>query len=409
MSQKKLGFLSIFSLVVGSQIGSGIFATPFVLAPYGLWGALGWAISGSIAVVLAIIFAKLCMQFPKTGGPHVYALEGFGETAGFFVGWAYWIASWASTPIVTITAIAYLSSVLPIQNPLIWQISLLAFITLLNMKSVAAAGKAEFILTLFKIIPLVAIPLIALYHFDVKNIKTLEVIDMPSIQNIIMTTLFCFLGLESATAPAEFVDQPQKTIPKAIIAGTTFVALVYLLNSLGLLGLVDTTALMHSKAPYADATSVLFGNFSFVMAIIGAFVCISTLNAWVLTSGQIAYGLAKDGLFPSIFKKQNRNGSPYVSVIVSSLLIVPLLILIDDKNVSEQISLVLDYSMILVLFVYGVSSLALIKLLKHRVLGGLGFVICFLIAVLTPFAQTLVSCTLILLGIPMFIYIKRKK
>jgi len=409
MSQKKLGFLSIFSLVVGSQIGSGIFATPFVLAPYGLWGALGWMISGTIAVILAVIFSKLCMHYPRTGGPHVYASEAFGETIGFFVGWAYWIASWASTPIVTITAVTYFSSIVNIQNPLLWQILLLTVVTLINLQSVQAAGKAEFVLTFFKIVPLILIPLIALYYFDASNVNTKQVMNISSMQNIIMITLFCFLGLESATAPTEFVQTPEKTIPKAIIAGTVCVALIYVLNSIGLLGLVDTTTLMDSKAPYADATSVIFGNFSFVMAIIGTLVCISSLNAWVLTSSQIAYGLAKDNLFPAIFKKQSKNKTPFMSVIISSGLIVPLLILINDKNVSEQISVILDYSMIIVLFVYAISSLALIKLLKYRLLGGIGFLVCMTIIALTPFSQILVSSVLILLGVPIFIYIKRSK
>ena len=149
------------------------------------------------------------MMFPKTGGPHVYAYHAFGPVVSFFTGWAYWVVSWFSTPVVIIAAVNYLATIMPITSPLYWQLGLLILITLLNLKSVQSAGRVEFFLSLFKFLPLVLIPLVALSHFKIENIQPTEPLTFRSLAEMVMISLFSFLGLESATTPAEFVDKPQ--------------------------------------------------------------------------------------------------------------------------------------------------------------------------------------------------------
>ncbi|NBX72029.1 amino acid permease, partial [bacterium] len=168
----KIGFWSVFAIVTGSQIGSGIFILPATLAPYGVFSVLGWLISGLGAVALALVFGQLCAKFPKTGGPHVYVKEAFGSTASFFTGWTYWVISWVSTTAVIVASIGYLTPILGPQSAfsnLMMELVLLFSITMLNCKGVKTAGSAEFFLTCIKVIPLFIIPLIALFYFDSTN------------------------------------------------------------------------------------------------------------------------------------------------------------------------------------------------------------------------------------------------
>lgn len=135
MSQK-LGFWAVFALVTGSQIGTSVFILPLSLAPYGIYSMWGWVLSLFGAMSIALVFSTLCAKFPKTGGPHVYIREGFGEKAAFFVGWTYWVISFISTSIVVISAIGYLTPFFKSQAilDLILQIILLAAIMILNLK-----------------------------------------------------------------------------------------------------------------------------------------------------------------------------------------------------------------------------------------------------------------------------------
>ncbi len=244
MSQvsRKMGFWSVFALVTGSQIGSGVFMLPATLAPYGLYSLAGWAASGLGAIMLSLVFAQLCAWFPKTGGPHVYVKEAFGSSASFFTGWTYWIISWVSTTVVVIGSIGYLLPVLGISSPtikLFLELVLLLAITALNFRGVTAAGHVEFFLTLLKVIPLLIVPLLALFYFNIDNFSlsrtALELSTSQILSRVTLLTLWGFIGLESATTPAGSVENPSITIPRAVVFGTISVALLYLINSIGIM------------------------------------------------------------------------------------------------------------------------------------------------------------------------------
>lgn len=369
--QKKMGFWPVFSVVVGSQVGSGILMSPASLAPYGALGLWGWFFSALGAMSLSLVFATLCARMPKTGGPHVYAGEAFGETAGFFTGWTYWIVSWVSTTTVIVTSVGYLSPILPFKGAMsyfVLQVILLWSIVLVNLRGVGAAGRAEFFLGALKAIPLLFLPLCALYYFDGHNFMNLPKSNsggiFPSLGKVILLTFWGFIGLETATTPAGSVESPHRTIPKAIFWGTLFVSLLYILNYLGISGYLPHDVLSESKAPYVDATAKLFGgSWHILISVIASALCVGTLNAWVLSSGQVALGLGQDEFLPSVFKRQNQHGAPYWSIILSSVGLVPLLALTANEKLSEQISNVIDFSVVAFLFVYLICTLSLVKLL----------------------------------------------
>ena len=370
----KLGFWSLFALVTGSQIGSGIFMLPANLAPFGWFSLLGWIISGVGAIALALVFAKLCSWFPQTGGPHVYARAAFGDKIGFWTGWTYWVVSWVSTTAVIVATVGYLSPLFGPFSPnstLIWQVCLLGIVTWLNLQGVYAAGRVEFVLTVLKFIPLIALPALGLIYFNADNIQITPEVATLSTSNIlaqvVLLTLWGFIGLESGTTPASSVENPSKTIPKAVIWGTIAVAAVYLLNSVGLLGAIPSSELAQSKAPYADVTQYLFGGqWYLLISLIAAVLCLGTLNAWALASGQIALGLAQDKLVPSFFGKTNQRGAPYVALLISACGIIPLLFLTTHSTLAGQLATIIDFSVTAFLYVYVIACLAFFKILRTQ-------------------------------------------
>jgi APA family basic amino acid/polyamine antiporter len=178
-----------------------------------------------------------------------------------------------------------------------------------------------------------------------------------------LLTLWGFIGIESATTPADSVENPKKTIPRAIIVGTLVVAIVYIFSSTVLMGIVPPQALAESKAPFADAAQIIFGgNWHLFISIAASIVCLGTLNAWVLTSGQIALGAAYDGHLPALFKIKNSNGAPKWGLILSSLGMLPVFIVTLNQNLIAQINLIVDVSVTAFLFIYVLSTLSYLKL-----------------------------------------------
>lgn len=421
----KIGFWSVLALVTGSQIGSGVFMLPASLAPYGNMAFGGWITSGIGAILLALVFAKLCALTPKTGGPHAYVLESFGITPSFFTAWTYWIISWVSTTAVIISCIGYLTPLIGHHGSyanLFLQLILLGGVTFLNLRGVQMAGKVEFILTNLKILPLVLIPFIGLFFFDSSNIvmasseKSLSLLE--GVSRTALLTLWGFIGLESATTPAGSVENPSKTIPRAVVIGTILVAFLYLFNSIGIMGSLSAEVLAKSHAPYVDVTRQILGSYkdwSLLISVLASIICLGTLNAWVLTSGQIALGAAQDKIFPSFFGKKNRFSSPSNSLILSSLGIIPFLFLTAQDNLAHQISDIIDLSVTAFLFVYLICIFSFIKglissgsLRSSDMIYALGALIfCLFVIINTSFQTIALACLFTLSGVPVYLFQRR--
>lgn len=368
-THKKMGFWAVTSLVAGSQIGTGIFLLPASMALFGAAGLTSWLITATGAMLLAFVFAGLCSHIPKTGGPHTFIETAFGKTFGFFSAWTYWVISWMSTPMVVISVVSYLSPVLgdlhPISN-LILEIACLLFITGLNLMGVRSAGRVEFVFTVLKLIPLILVPVAGLWYFNMAHFVPFNPTGQSTISVLnaaALLTLWGFIGVESATTPADSVENPKKTIPRAIITGTLLVALVYIFSSVVIMGVVAPDALAASKAPFADAAARIFGgNWYILISLAASIVCLGTLNAWVLTSGQIALGAANDGHLPAFFTTTNARGAPKWALIISSLGMTPVLFVTLNQNLIEQVNLIIDVSVTAFLFVYVLSVLSYLKL-----------------------------------------------
>jgi APA family basic amino acid/polyamine antiporter len=419
----RIGFWSVLALVVGSQIGSGVFMLPASLASFGMYSIAGWIASAVGAISLAMVFASLCARFPKTGGPHVYIERLFGRDTSFFAGWTYWVVSWVSSTAVIVAAIGYLSPFIGDQSPYVYlalEIILLLLIGSLNLFGVSIAGRAETVFTLLKFLPLFIVPVAAIWQFDIANFQVSEVIasqsSSTSIAQAALLTLWGFVGLESATTPAGSVENPGKTIPRALIIGTSIVAMIYIFNSMAIMGLIPGQILANSNAPYVTAAQYVFGgNWHLWISIAASIVCIGTLNAWVLTSGQISLGLAEDKMMPATFARLNKNNAPYASIICSCLGIVPLLVLTANKNIAGQVASVIDFSVTSFLFIYLLCSIVnLVLALREKVgilsilnsLFSIGF--CAWVISETSLNTIMISSLFTLSGIPLYFFWYRK-
>ena len=420
---KKLGFGSVLAIVFGSQIGSGIFVVPSALAPFGIYSIYAWIIAGLGAIILAFVFAELCSNFPKTGGPHVYVNEMFGRVPAFFTGWTYWLISWISSSVVVVTAIACLHPFFGShQSPYLYltlETVLLLTLTYINCRSVVLSGKLEFVLTLLKFIPFVAVPAIIFQDFDLSKTCVLpEYSGMPFGDMMLLATsiaFWCFIGVECATTPAGDIENPSKTIPRAIILGTVSVALIYLINNVAIMGVIPSAILANSGAPFVDSINIVIGkNFSMIIAVITSLVCIGTLNAWILTSSQISLGLAKDNLLPKRLAKKNKDGAPYISVLISCLGMIPILILTKNESLASQITYIIDFSVKSFLLVYTVCALAYLKFaikmrsFKKILLAVLALVFCGLMIFESSIESILIATLFTVSGIFVIPFIPKR-
>jgi len=165
--------------------------------------------------------------------------------------------------------------------------------------------------TILKFIPLVVIGIVGLFSFNSANFTPFAPNGAWSGINAgAALTLWAFIGLESATIPAEEVHDPERTIPRATIIGTVAATLIYLLTTLAIMGIIPTAALAQSTSPFADAAGIIFGNVwatraIALIAMISAFGC---LNGWILLQGRVPFAAAQMGYYRASSPSSTRAG-----------------------------------------------------------------------------------------------------
>ena len=419
-----MGLWTLVTLVTGNLVGSGVFMLPATLAAFGALCIGGWIVTSIGAVLLSFVFAGLSSRRPKIGGPHTYVEEAFGKTAGFYVAWGYWVLSWVSNAALVVGAIGYTSSIVGGLSPLVTfalEAGLIAIIAAVNLYGLQVAGRFEFIITVLKLIPLVVVPIIALFYINVDNFVPFNgsaLSDFSAINATALLALWAFIGLETGTVPGTDVENPQKNIPRAILIGTLIAAFVYIIGTVAIMGVVPRAELLQSKAPYADLAALLFGGYWGVpVAIVAAICCIGALNGWTMVVGRIALGAANDGLFPAIFKGTTKRGAPLWGIIISSLCSIPFVALSMSESLLQQFNFIIEFSLTLVLVIYLACIAAYFMILKRdrkldaKTLLIAGLSLVFSLWTLWGASHVMLMWSFIILasGIPVWFWQNRKK
>jgi APA family basic amino acid/polyamine antiporter len=363
----KIGFWLSTSLVVGNMTGSGIFLLPAALALYGGISLFGWIFTLVGTIFLALVFSRLSRMITKAGGPYTYSREGFGDFAGFLVAWGYWISIWCGNAAIAVAGVGYLSVFIPSlkENPFLSAIVAIGAIwlfTYINTKSIKKVAMVQLITTIIKILPLLVLGTFGFLYFNIAHFTPLNLSSLSNFDAVTATaalTLWAFLGLESATIPSDKVENPAKTIPRATIAGISIAALLYISSTIGIMGIMAPADLQNSAAPFADAALLVWGNWAYILIAIGASIaCFGALNGWILLQGQLPMAAARDKLFPSTFKRESKNGTPVIGLIIASVLASILVSTNYSKGLVQMFSFIIKLSTLSCLLPYLFSSLS---------------------------------------------------
>lgn len=365
--KKQLGFWSILSLVMGNMIGVGIFVMPSVLAPFGSLSLIGWAATLIGALFLALMFSRISSLFPSAGGPYAYARAGFGDFIGFQTAWTYWISLWVGSVATIVSTIGYLSHFFPslaTDSHIGLGLGLLIIwgLTLINLVSVSLSGKFQIVTTILKLLPLILLFFFGLPHVETAHFSVFNPSDKPffmALIEVVTLTMWAFIGVESATIPSDYVENPKKNIPLGTFWGTLLVGVIYIGISAIVIGIVPNDLLQNAPAPFALAAQAVFGaKGAMVVAAAAVVAAVGSLNGWFLIQAQIPMAAALDGLFPHQFGKTDKRGVPAFGLILSGILMSLLLVVSQQKTLVQTFQFMITLGTLSILLTYLFSALA---------------------------------------------------
>ena len=369
----KIGVVQLTILTMVNMMGSGIIMLPTKLAEIGTISIVSWLVTAVGSTALAYAFAQCGMFSKKSGGMGGYAEYSFGKAGNFMANYTYGVSLVIANTAIAISAVGYGSELLGATlSPLsiaLWTIFTLWLATVLNFGGARITGNISSFTIWGVIIPVVGISIIGWKWFDGSmyvnswnphNVPTFEAIGVS-----ISMTLWAFLGLESACANADAVENPEKNVPIAVLGGTLGAAVIYIVSTNVIAGIVPNLELANSTAPFGLAFAHMF-NETVGKVIMGLMVmsCFGSLLGWQFTIAQVFKSSAEEGYFPAFFKKVTSKDAPVVGMITITALQTLLSLMTISPSLNKQFNVLVDLAVVTNVIPYLLSMAALAVLLK---------------------------------------------
>ncbi|MFE0640581.1 APC family permease [Streptomyces sp. NPDC058877] len=416
--------------MIGSIIGTGVFALPSALAPYGPVSLVAFGAVTLGALALALTFGALARRVPASGGPYVYAREAFGEFAGFLNAWSYWITAWAGNAAIVVAWVGYVEVFVNTGHQK-WISVLLALVGLwipaaVNLTGVRNTGAFQVITTVLKFVPLVFMATVGLLFVDPDNFGPFNASGQSVLGAISAAgaiALFSYLGLEAASVVAGRVREPGRNVPRATVYGTLVCAVIYILGTLAVFGTVSHGKLGGSTAPFSDAANNVFGGTwaGDAVAVAAIVSGIGALNGWTMLCAEMPYAAARDGLFPRAFARlRGDKDVPAFGIVVSTVLasLTTVFSYTRFEDVFTKIVLlsvvtaVIPYlfsaaAQLYWLLVRGRDGLSPRRLARDATVAALALVFSYWSVQGSGYQTVYYGLFVLLLGVPVYVWLKR--
>ena len=432
---RRIGLFSGTMMVVGGIIGSGIFLNPALVAERVRTIELTlavWVVGGVIALIGALVFAELGARSPVAGGGYVYLRDAYGRLPAFLYAWTLLLViATGAIAAVAVTFATYTATLLGMsptgQLPL--AIGAILILSTINYLGVRPGALTQNVLTVLKLGALVVLIVAGLaLSAEPPVAGPLEPLAgrgvLLAVGAALVPVLFAFGGWQQTNFVAEELIEPERNLPRALLAGVGIVVAVYLLANLAYLRTLGIAGLARSNAPAADAMFALLGPAG--RTLIAAGIAVSTfgfLNLVILVSPRVYQAMARDGLFfPSLARLHPRYRTPSAAILFQGTWAILL-------TLSGRYGDLLDYVVFGDWIFFGATAATLFIYrarerraadsapLRFRMPGYPVLPIIFILAALYVVAGSIASnpanairgTGLITLGVPVFLFWQRRK
>jgi amino acid transporter len=422
--RRQLNTFDTTSLVVGSAVGADIFVIPSLIA--GLIGPISiliWLLGAAIAIIIALNFAYCTTILPKVGGSYAYAREVAGPFPGFMVGWALLLAEWFTLAVYPVAFTQYFETIMPNLSPaevIFLKAIFTVTIIVTNVYGVKAASRFNDALTIAKLAPLFLLICLGLAFTALKPTTAFSHFQSfvnPSFSGAgqaLILIIWAYAGFELSSLPADEIQNPRKTLAKALLLGMLIVAGFYIITNFVTIAVVDQRSLSASPAPLSLAAARAL-SFSPTLATVGGFILTFGALASILGvdesgtigTSRLAFAMSLDGMLPRAFSRLLPSiETPYVSILAlcSTAFIA---------SITNSLSALINASVFLLSFVYLATCVSAYYLEKRRRTGiqtshrnrvviVLGIAFSILLMTQVNLQQAIVACLLFAVGLPVY-------
>ncbi|MBT2654718.1 amino acid permease [Bacillus sp. ISL-18] len=326
----------LFMLSLGGVIGTGLFLNAgYTINQAGAGGALiGYIFGGIILYLVMVCLGELAVYMPVTGSFQTYASKFINPSAGFSLGWMYFIGS-ATTAGVEFTAAGIIMKRwFPDVSVWVWCAVFILLLFLLNALTTRGFAEAEYWFSGIKVVAVIFFIIIGVGA--IIGIIPLEDRPAPLLQNLaptslfpagiailfvtMMNVIFSYQGSELIGIAAGESEEPQKNIPRAIRNVLFRIIIFYLASIIILSAIFPTKELGLLESPFVtlmDLAGIPFApdimNFVILTAIL------SVGNSCIYASTRLLWAMSHDGMAPKVFGKLSKRKVPFTALVFTMI------------------------------------------------------------------------------------------
>ena len=371
---KKMTLMQLTFIVAVNMMGSGIIMLPTNMAQVGAISLLSWIVTAAGSMAIAYGFAQAGLFNQRPGGMSAYAEDAYGKPGYFLVFFLYFLSLAIGNVAIAISAVGYLASFAPwlSSTPIatcIGVIGLLWLTTIANFGGPGLTGRIGSVTVWGVIIPVGLLSLIGWFWFsratfaEAWNPNGLSL--LQGMGSSIALTLWAFLGMESAAQNSAAVEDPKRNVPLACMFGTLGAAVIYILSTTVIMGIVPNAELAKSTGPFGLAYAKMFSPTvgSIIMAL-AVLACLGSLLGWQFTIAQTAKSAADERMFPAFFSKINRLGAPITGMVILGVAQTLLALSTISPTLSKQFSALVNLAVVTNVIPYIIALSALMVMMQ---------------------------------------------
>jgi putrescine:ornithine antiporter len=372
--QKKMNVAQLTFIVTVNMMGSGIIMLPANMAQVGAISLLSWGVTAIGSLAIAYGFAQAGIFNQRTGGLAAYAEDAYGKDGYFQVFFLYFLSLAIANVAVASSALGYLAAFFPVlsSTPIMSCVSVIALLwltTVANFGGPSLTGKIGSVTVWGVILPVGFLSIAGWFWFSgatfaaAWNPKGISLAE--GVGSSISLTLWAFLGMESASQNASAVENPKRDVPLACMFGTLGAAVIYILSTTVIQGIVPNAELASSTGPFGLAFAKMFNPTigSIVMAL-AAMACVGSLLGWQFTLATTAKDAADSRMFPAIFGKATAAGAPVAGMVIMGIVQSVMALSTISPNLSEQFAALVNLAVVTNVLPYIISLSALFVMMR---------------------------------------------
>jgi basic amino acid/polyamine antiporter, APA family len=393
MQRPGLSAFDIGCVVIGGIVGVGIFFTPAKVAAAvddSTQVVAAWALGGLIAVLGALVFARLAREMPENGGTFVWIARTLGPLPAFLYGWANWLVIQAGA--LGVIGIIFADNL----DVAVWgvdrsseggkvamSVAAIAVFTVINALGVRTGSRVQNVLTVTKLVAIFGLVALALFvggggaaTAAVQPRERQPVGWFAAMAAAMLPVLFACGGWQQGAFVAGAARRPARDVPLGILGGVAVVIVAYLTVNLAFLELLGFEGAAQSRTIGADAARVGLAPLGYGDAaarLLAGMIAISALgiiNTICLAPPFVLHAMSKEGLFPrAIGALHPRTGTPVLAVLVQGgqgILLLVVLFLWEGANTRKVLDFLLDGVVFVDWIFYALTGVVALRLGRSR-------------------------------------------